>query len=112
MNEIVSGVTSDHQTNWWDVQTSRVVGVSMADSDHHQVIPFQIDDISLELVGEDQTVRYLAGIARLPEIRDELRRGLLAYDLHNIGRCKCSGIGKTIHNGSDAKEMITVTWVT
>jgi len=24
----------------------------MADSDHHQVIPPQIDDISLELVGE------------------------------------------------------------
>ena len=51
MNEVVSGVTSDHQTNWWDVQTRRVVGLSMADFDHGQVIPFQIDDISLELVG-------------------------------------------------------------
>ena len=115
VNAVVSGGASDHQTNGWDEQTRRLVGVSMADFDHDQVIPFQIDDISSELVGEDQTVRYLAGIAGVPEIRDELRRGLLAHDLHNIGdigRCNCSGIGKTIHNGSDAKAMIAVTVVT
>src|ERR1700730_8344161 len=80
----------------------------MPDFYHDKVFPFEVDHIALELLGDHETLRYLAGIAWFPEGRDVLWRGLLAHDLHNVGGRNRSGIGKAIQEGSDAEEMIAV----
>jgi hypothetical protein len=61
-----------------------MVCVGMADFDHDKVTAFEIDHISLEFLGEDQVLRNLAGIARIPETRNEFWRHLLADDLQNV----------------------------
>jgi hypothetical protein len=45
----------------------------------------------------------------IPEVREDLRRRLLAHEFHNIRCGHRSGIGKTIQERSDAKEMVAVT---
>ena len=71
-------------------------------------MPFEFDDISLELIGDHEPVRDPARKPRAPEVRDDVRRGVLAHEFHNIGRGDRSGIGKTIQERSDAKEMVAV----
>jgi hypothetical protein len=61
-----------------------------------QVAPFEIDHISLELIGDHGPVQDLARKPRLPEALEKLWRGLLAHESHNIGCGDCSGIGETI----------------
>src|SRR5882757_8375748 len=58
------------------MQTRRVVSVCMTDFDHHKLMPFELDYISSEFLGDHQTFRDLAGIARVPETRNVLWRGL------------------------------------
>src|SRR5580693_2218879 len=90
------------------MQTRRVLGVGMPDFDHDKVTAFEVDHTSLEFLGEDQVLRNLAGIARIPEIRDEFWRHLLPHDLQNVRRCNRFGIWKPIQEGADTKEMIAV----
>src|SRR5579862_1520865 len=80
----------------------------MPDFYRDKFMPFDIDHIALELLGSHETLRYLGGIARFPEGRDVLSRGLLAHDLHNVGGRNRSGIGKAIQEGPKAKKMIAV----
>src|SRR5580700_1346053 len=108
MNGVVSGIAGAHQPDRRHMQTRRMVGVSMAEFDHDKVTAFEIDHISLEFLGEDQVLRNLAGIARIPETRDEFWRHLLAHDLQNVWRCNRFYIRKPIQEGADAKEMIAV----
>src|SRR4029077_12777275 len=69
---------------------------------------FEVDHITLEFLGKDQVLRNLAGIACLPETRDEFWGHLPAHDLQNVRRCNRFGIGEPIQEGADAKEMIAV----
>jgi hypothetical protein len=50
----------------------------------------------------------MTGKERVPKRGKGLRRGLLAHDAHNIGRCNGSGIGETIQQRTDAEEMVAV----
>src|SRR5271154_6135408 len=85
-----------------------MVSVSMPDFHHDKVTPFELDYISLEFFGNHQTFRDLAGIARVPEIRNVLWRRLLLHGLHHIGHCNRSRVGKTILERSDAKKMVAM----
>src|SRR5258706_15339194 len=76
--------------------------------DHDKVAPFEIDHISLELLGDHEMLRDLAGKAHVPEVRDVLWRGLLLHDFHNTRCCYRSGIGETILEHPNAKEMVAV----
>src|SRR5580704_15108405 len=91
------------------MQTGRVVSVGMADLQDDQVVPFEVDHISLELLGDHPPVRDLTWKESAPEVPHELWRGLLAHKFDNIGCRDRSGIGKTIQERSDAKEMVAVT---
>ena len=73
-----------------------------------QLTTFEVDHIPPEFLGKDQVLRNLAGIACLPETRDEFRGHLPAHDLQNVSRSNCFGIRKPIQEGADAKEMIAV----
>ncbi len=81
----------------------------MADFHDDQVVPFEINHISLEFFGDHEAIRDLAWKQRVPEVREDVRRGLLTHEFHNIGRGHRPGIGKTIQERSDAKEMVAVT---
>ena len=88
MNVVVGGVPGDHQANRRHMQTGRVVSVGMADFYDNQVVPFEIDHISLEFVGDDETIRDLAWKESAPEeiqiIESERSRGaLVAGNMHN-----------------------------
>src|SRR6202011_1450020 len=85
-----------------------MVGICMPNFDHNKVTAFEIDHISLELLGKYEALRNLAGKTHVPEARDIFWRGLLAHDLQNVSRCNRFGIRKPIQEGSDAKEMIAV----
>src|SRR5712672_2157105 len=91
------------------MQTGRVVSVGMADFHHDQVVPFEIDLVSLEFFGDHEAIRDLGWKQRVPEVREDFRRGLLAHEFHNIGRGHRTGYGEAIEERSDAKEMVAVT---
>src|SRR6266849_8968301 len=91
------------------MQNGRVIGVGVSDFYDHQVVPFKSDHFSLELLGAQQSVRDLAWKPDAPEVLHELWRGLLAHAFHNTGCGDRSGIGETIEERSDAKEMVAVT---
>src|SRR5579864_3817029 len=76
--------------------------------DRNELTTFEVDHITLEFLGKDQVLRNLAGIACLPETRDEFRGHLPAHDLQNVSRSNGFGIRKPIQEGADAKEMIAV----
>jgi hypothetical protein len=67
------------------MQERRVVGVGMPGFDHDKVTSFEIDHISLKLVGNHQAIRDLAREAHAPEVCDIFRRGLLPHDSYGIG---------------------------
>jgi hypothetical protein len=68
------------------MQTGRVVSVAMADFHDDQVVAFEFDHISLEFLGNHQSVRDLAWKESAPEVPHEPWRGLLAHEFHNIRR--------------------------
>jgi hypothetical protein len=80
----------------------------MPDFHHEKLTPFELDYISLEFLGDHQTFGDLAGIPRVPEIRNVLRRGLPPHGFHHIRRCHRSRFGKTIQERSDAKTMVAM----
>ena len=88
------------------MQTRRVLSVCVPDFHDEKVTPFELDYISLEFLGDHQMLRDLAGIARVPEIRNVVWRGLPPHGFHNFGRCHRSRVGKTIQEDSDAKKMV------
>jgi hypothetical protein len=61
-----------------------------------------------EFLGNHETVRDLAGIAGTPEVCDVFWRGLPLHDLHDVRHGDCPGIGKTILERRDAREMIAM----
>src|SRR5260370_25560924 len=80
----------------------------MPEFNHDKLTPFELDYISFEFLRNHQTFRDLAGLARAPEARNVIWRGLLAHGFHHIGRCHRSRVGKTAKDRSDAKEMFAM----
>ena len=60
MDVIVSGISRNHESDRRDVQTGRVVGVGVTQFDGGQLMSLEIDEMSVELFGDDQSVRNLA----------------------------------------------------
>src|SRR5580700_11517386 len=83
-----------------------MLSVCMPDFHDEKVMPFELDYISLEFLGDHQMFGDLAGIARFPEIRNEFRRGLPPHGFHYIGRCNRSRFRKAVQNRSYAKKMV------
>src|SRR5207253_11475534 len=54
-------VAGDHQADRRDMQTGRVIGVGVSAFQVNQVVPFEIDHISLELLGDHPSVRVWPG---------------------------------------------------
>src|ERR1700676_3554361 len=80
----------------------------MSHFDCDKLTTFEVDQIPPEFLGKDQVLRNLAGIACLPETREEFWGHLPAHDLQNVSRSNRFGIRKPIQEGADAKEMIAV----
>src|ERR1700677_3698797 len=80
----------------------------MSHFDCDKLTTFEVDHITLEVLGKDQVLRNLAGIACIPETRNEFRGHLPAHDLQNVSRSNRFGIRKPIQEGANAKEMIAV----
>ena len=53
------------------VKTRRVVSVCMPHFDRDELTTFEVDHVTLEFLRKDQVLRNLAGIACIPETRDE-----------------------------------------
>ena len=68
----------------------------------------ELNHVFGQFFGNHKMIGNLTGEKRIPERREGLRRGLLAHDFHNIGRCNGSGIGETIQQRSNAKKMVSV----
>ena len=92
------------------MQTGRVVSVGMADSHDDQVVAFKFDHISLELLGDHQSVRDLAWKESAPEVPHELWRGLLAHEFHNIGRGN-SAVTNTSHFSGRSRVPTSVVFL-
>jgi len=69
---VVGDVAGDREAVRWDTQNGRVVSVGMSDFHDDQVVPFEIDHISLELMGDHEPVRDLAWKPDAPEVSHEL----------------------------------------
>src|SRR5579863_9431027 len=108
MDVVVNGIACDYQTCRGDVQTRCVLSVCVPDFHDEKVMPFELDYISLKFLGDRQMFGDLAGIARFPEIRNELWRGLPPHGFHHMGRCNRSCLRKAIQKRSQAKKMVSM----
>src|SRR5580658_5952756 len=80
----------------------------MPDFDDDKVTPFELDYTSFELFGHQPTLRNLAGITRLPEAGNVLRRGLAAHDFDNV-RCRDRfGVWESFKERSSSEKVIAV----
>ena len=86
----------------------RVVGVSMAEFYCDQVVSFEINYISFDLLGYHEAIRDLAGKPRLPNPLKDLWGGMLSHNSHNI-RCRdCSSIWEAFKKSADSKPMVSM----
>src|ERR1700680_5069244 len=51
MNAVVRGVSGDDQSDGWHMQDGRVVRVGVPDFDRDQILSFELDDTTGELLG-------------------------------------------------------------
>ena len=82
MNVVVGDVAGDHQADRRDMQNGRVVGVRMSDLHGDQVVPFEIDHISFELISDHEPVSDLARKPRAPEVRNDVHLLLSESNAH------------------------------
>src|ERR1700719_412765 len=80
----------------------------MSERHNDQIVSLEVHHVFGESFGNHKMIGNLTWKKRIPERREGLRRGLLAHDFHNFGRGNRSGIGETIQQRSDAKEMVAV----
>src|SRR5512133_3640863 len=80
----------------------------MAEFHCDQVMPFELNYVSIELRGDHKPPRDLTRKRRLPNLLKDLWRGMLTHDFHNIRRRYCSGIRKAFKDSSDSKPMISM----
>src|SRR5690348_1015331 len=108
VNVIVGGITGNHESDRRDIQTGRMIRVGMTELHSDQFVPFQIYYIPFELLRDHQLVRNLPWKSRLPDRTEELRGGILAHNLHRIGRCHRSGVWEPLENSADSKPMVSM----
>src|SRR6266852_7675962 len=82
------------------------VGESKRHTD--QIVAFQIDDVSGQLLGNCKMTGNLAGKTRIPIRRERLWRCLLAHNLNHIRPRDKAGTWESLQNCAGAKEMIAV----
>src|SRR6266567_7903894 len=108
MDVIVGGIAGNHESDRRDNQTGRMIRVCMTKFHGDQFMPFQINYIPFELLCDHQLVRNLARKSRLPDRTEELRGGILAHNLHSVGRCQCSGVWESLKKSADSKPMVSM----
>src|SRR3989442_312887 len=91
------------------MQTGRVVRVGMTKFHGDQLMPFEINDIALELVRDHQPVRNLSWESHLPGPLESLWRGILPHHLHSVGHGDCLRIRKSLEERADSKPMVAMT---
>ena len=74
-----------------------------------QFMFFEIDEVSVEFFGDDQSVRNLAWEGRLPAPLERFWRSILAHHPHGIRSRDGFGIRKSLEKCRDAKPVIAVT---
>ncbi len=109
MDIIVGGVAGNHETDRRNMQTGRMVRVGMAQLHSDQFMPFQVDDIPLELFCDHQLVWNLTWKSWLPGAGERLQRGILAHHLNRIGGCHNPGVGEPLQKSSDSEPMVSMT---
>src|SRR5689334_10787310 len=85
-----------------------MVGISMAKFHSDQVVSFEINYISFELLGYHEPVWDLAGKACLPNLLKYLWGGMLAHNFHNIRCCYYSSIWEAFKKSSYSKPMVSM----
>src|SRR3954452_5774054 len=80
----------------------------MAEFHCDQVVPFEINYFSFELLGDHEPIRDLAGKACLPNLLKYLWGRMLVHNSHNI-RCRdCSSIWEAFKKSSYSKPMVSM----
>src|SRR5271169_1575356 len=80
----------------------------MPDLYHDKVVPFEVDHIAFELLGDYETVWYLARERHLPDLIQEFRRRILTHNLHSIGSRHRFGVRKSAQKSADSEPMVSV----
>src|SRR5260370_23757981 len=108
MNAVVGGITRYDQTDGRNVKAGGVSSIGESEWHTDQIVAFQVNDVSGQLLGNCKMAGNLAGKTRIPKRSERLWRCLLAHNPNHFGPRDEAGIGKSFQNCSDAKEMIAV----
>src|SRR6267154_3247830 len=90
------------------MKTGRVSSIGESKRHTDQIVAFQIDDVSRQLLGNCKMAGNLAGKTRIPKRSERLWRCLLAHNVNHSRRRDKTGSWKSLQNGTGAKEMIAV----
>src|SRR6188768_2019031 len=85
-----------------------MVSVGMAKIHYDQVVPFEINYISFELLSDNEPLWDLARKAHLPNSLKDRWRGVLAHNFHYIWCCYCSSIWEALKKSSHSKPMVSM----
>src|SRR5260370_41995894 len=108
MDAVVGDVTGYHQVDGWDVQARGQSRVRITRVDQDQLVPFQLDGVSLKRVGHRELFRELAGKARIPEAVEVGRIKLTSHGLNDVRPCHRPGMGEALLKQAYAKKMIAM----
>jgi hypothetical protein len=90
------------------MKAGRVFDIGMPEWHSDQIVPFEVNDVSVEFFGDHKMIRNPTGETCIPERREELRRCLLAHNLDYIRHRNKAGARKSFQNCSGAEEMVAV----
>src|SRR5712671_2143613 len=85
-----------------------VSGIGESKRHTDQIVAFQIDDVSGQLLGNCKMTGNLPGKTRIPKCSERLWRCLLTHNLNHIRPRDKAGTWKSLQNCAGAKEMIAV----
>src|SRR6266849_6517785 len=108
MNAVVDGIPRYDQTDGRNVKAGCASSVGESKRHTDQIVAFQIDDVSGQLLGNCKMTGNLAGKTRIPKCSERLWRCLLAHNLNHIRPRDKTGTWKTLQNCTGAEEMIAV----
>src|SRR6478735_5152494 len=85
-----------------------MVSVGMSEFHCDQVVSFEINYISFQLVSDSDPLGDLVRKPHFPNLLKELWGGMLAHDFHNIWCCYCSSIWEAFKKSSHSKPMVSM----